>query len=203
MGSQSWGLPASWPWEPGNSKLPGRKESTHPLWNICKVLVLLAHNSRGLHTMLGSSAQQCKMTHPAQTKRTHHSIVRYHCVAGGGCTKGMRVDVSLLYFSQTVLILALFRGIVCRLGLWNSEQSLTVSRQETGSQTPVSPCCGLHFFLCSFDSEPTWTSSHPFLLKKTVWQIPPLSGERLCATIKELFSWHYDSLASGPVKILL
>lgn len=152
--------------------------------------------------MLGSSAQQCKMTHPAQTKRTHHSIVRYLCAAGGGCAKRKRDDVSLLYLSLTVLIPALFRGIVCRQGLWDSEKSLTVSRQETGSQTPVSPCHGLYFLLFSFDSVPTWTSSHPLLLKNTVWQILPISGERSYATIKELFSWHCDSLASGPVKIL-
>ncbi len=76
-------LPASWPWESGNSRLPERKESTHPLWNICKVLVLPGHNGRGLHTMLRSSAQQREMTHPVRAKRTHHPIVRYHCVAGG------------------------------------------------------------------------------------------------------------------------
>lgn len=82
--SQSQGLPASWPWEPGSSRLPGWRESIHPLWNICKVLVLLDHNGRGPYTMLGSSAQQREMTHPVQAKRTHHPILCYHCVAGGG-----------------------------------------------------------------------------------------------------------------------
>lgn len=29
-----------------------------------------------------SSAQRREMTHPVRAKRTHHPIVRYHCVAG-------------------------------------------------------------------------------------------------------------------------
>lgn len=111
--SQSRGLPASWPWESENSRLPGQKENTHPLWNICKVLVLPGHNGRGLHTMPRSSAQH---TH-IRCRPKEHIITLYHCVAGG-CSRGERGHVYPLSLSLTVLILALFTGrLWSRLGL--------------------------------------------------------------------------------------
>ena len=100
--------------------------------------------------MLGSSAQQREMTHPAWSKE--HIIPLYAIIVRlWGCSQGKRGNVSPLSLSPTVLILALFTGrLWSSLGLWSSDKSPTVSRQETGSQTLVSPRSGLCFPLLAF-----------------------------------------------------
>lgn len=117
---------------------------------------------------------------------------------GGGYSQGKTGNVSPFVFIYNCPNPCSFTGkLQSWPGLWSSAKSLTVSRQETGSQYLVSPCHDLYFIVFLFW---IWANQDYHFIS---W--PPPQALLCCRFLSSpirsyiLFSWHCDSLASDQV----